>query len=168
MIQSGTIDNLNIAPEQTKQITIPFAQINTEPGVEYFLDLSFRLKNEESWAPKGFEIAWEQFKLPFEKAPAKVDLSQMASVELVNGEDQISITGENFSAQINKQTGFLDSWKYKNTELVAEPLMPDFWRAPTDNDRGNSMQNRTAVWRTAMQSWKPTGGCRSRRYRSIM
>jgi beta-galactosidase len=155
VIQSGTIDNLNIEPEQVKQITIPFKPVTAEPGVEYFLDLSFKLKNEQSWAPKGHELAWEQFKMPFEKAPEKMNLSQMASLQLVNGDNQISVNGANFSATIDKNSGFLTSWKYKDTELIAEPLMPDFWRAPTDNDRGNQMPNRCAVWRTAMQSWKP-------------
>lgn len=155
VIQSGTIDGLDIAPEQTKQITIPFKSFTPEPGVEYFLNLGFKLKDEQSWASKGFEIAWEQFKLPFEKAAEKVDLSKIASLQLDNGENLINIKGTDFTAAIDKQTGFLNSWKYKDAELIAEPLMPDFWRAPTDNDRGNQMQNRTAVWRTAMKSWKP-------------
>ena len=154
VIQSGNIDSLDIAPEQTKQITIPFTSFTPEPGVEYFLNLSFKLKDEQSWAPKGFEIAWEQFKLPFENPAEKVDLSQMASLKLENGDNQISVDGTDFSAKIDKQTGFLSSWKFKNTELISEPLRPNFWRAPTDNDRGNQMVNRCAVWRTAMQSWK--------------
>ncbi len=78
----------------------------------------------------------------------------MPSLQLANGENQINVTGTNFSAAIDVNSGFLTSLKYKGTELIAEPLMPDFWRAPTDNDRGNQMPNRCAVWRTAMKSWK--------------
>ena len=154
VIQSGTIDNLDITPEQTKQITVPFKPVTAQAGVEYFLNLSFKLKDNQLWAPKGYEIGWEQFKLPFEKAPRNMNLNQMASLALVKGENQISINGTNFSAAIDSNSGFLSSWKYKGTELISEPLMPDFWRAPTDNDRGNQMVNRCAVWRTAMQSWK--------------
>jgi beta-galactosidase len=44
--------------------------------------------------------------------------------------------------------------KQKDTELIHSPLRPDFWRAPTDNDRGNSMPTRCKVWRDAHRSWK--------------
>jgi beta-galactosidase len=154
VVQSGTIDNLDIAPEQTKQITIPFKSITPEAGVEYFLDVSFKLKQEQSWSSKGHELAWDQFKLPFEKTIAAVEMNSMPSLKLTDTEKQINIEGTDFSVAVDRSTGFLNSWKYKGTELIAEPLMPDFWRAPTDNDRGNSMQNRCAIWRTAMQSWK--------------
>ncbi|MBN1972764.1 MAG: DUF4981 domain-containing protein [Sedimentisphaerales bacterium] len=155
VIQTGIISDLNIEPEQTKQITISFKPVTPEPGVEYFLDVSFTLKNEQSWATRGHEMAWEQLKMPFEKAPAAVNISQMPSLKLIDGEKQVSIEGTDFSVAIDRSTGFLSSWKYKGAELVAEPLMPDFWRAPTDNDRGNQMPSRCAVWRTAMKSWKP-------------
>jgi beta-galactosidase len=65
VIQSGTIDSLDIAPEQTKKIAIPFKPVTAQGGVEYFLNLSFKLKDDQLWAPKGYEIAWEQFKMPF-------------------------------------------------------------------------------------------------------
>ncbi len=153
--QSGTLDELDIEPLESRQIFLSMEPATFEPGVEYFLNLSFVLKDEQPWAPAGHEIAWEQFKLPVEKPAVTADSGQMPSLKFSNQNDVIRVDGSNFSAAINKTTGFLSSIRYKNTELIAEPLAPDFWRAPTDNDRGNNMSRRCGVWKTAMQSWKP-------------
>ncbi len=154
VIQSGTLDDLDIAPGESKEITLTFKQIIQEPGVEYFLDLSFVMKDEQSWAPAGYEIAWEQFKLPA-KSMAMADTgNNLPALKLIDNDNMIRVDGKDFSVAFDKATGFLSSMRYKNKELVAEPLAPDFWRAPTDNDRGNRMSRRCAVWKTAMQSWK--------------
>ena len=122
VIQSGTINDLNIEPEQTKQIAIAFNPIVPEPGIEYFLDISFKLKDEQTWAPAGHEIAWEQFKMPFEMAPAKIETSQMPSLTMADSDSKVTINGENFSVIVDKESGFINSFKYKNTELISEPL----------------------------------------------
>ncbi len=71
VIQSGTIDGLDIAPEQTKQITIPFKSFTPEPGVEYFLNLGFKLKDEQSWAPKGFRDCMGTVQVAFRESSCK-------------------------------------------------------------------------------------------------
>ncbi|MBN2183538.1 MAG: DUF4981 domain-containing protein [Sedimentisphaerales bacterium] len=154
VIDSGTLDNLDINPGDSTEITIPINSITPEPGLEYFLDLSFVLKDKQSWAPAGHEIAWEQFKLPVEGPAVIADATRMPSLKFSDHEKTISVEGSGFSTAIDKTTGFLSSFNYKGTELIAEPLTPDFWRAPTDNDRGNNMQRRCAGWKTAMRSWK--------------
>jgi len=155
VIDSGTLDSLDIGPGDSNEATIPFKSIEPEPGVEYFLDLSFVLKDKQSWAPAGHEIAWEQFKLPVEKPAGVINSGQMTSLKFSNRDNTIGVDGSNFSVTIDKTTGFISLMRYKGTELVAEPLAPDFWRAPTDNDRGNNMSRRCGIWKTAMQSWKP-------------
>ena len=155
VVQSGDLKDLDIEPGRSKQITLPVEAISPEPGVEYFLDLSFVLKDKQLWAPAGHELAWEQFKLPFDEPSATADTSQMPSLKLDNVGDEIRIDGTDFSVVIDNDSGFLSSMRFKGTELIAEPLKPDFWRAPTDNDRGNNMPERCGIWRTAMRSWKP-------------
>ena len=51
---------------QEKEFTVALPAVTPEPGVEYWLNLSFVLKNDAAWAKKGHEIAWEQFRLPWE------------------------------------------------------------------------------------------------------
>ena len=68
-LQQGELPAPDLAPRATAQLAIPVKAFTPEPGVEYFLELSFRLKQDESWAKRGHEIAWDQFKLP-DAAPA--------------------------------------------------------------------------------------------------
>jgi len=52
-------------------------------------------------------------------------------------------------ATFYRTRGELISLVYKGTELLASPLRPDFWRAPTDNDRGRNMEHTQGIWRHA-------------------
>jgi beta-galactosidase len=77
----------------------------------------------------------------------------MPPLNLTEKDGNIRVEGKDFSVAVDKSTGFLSSFVYKNIEFIKEPLAPYFWRAPIDNDRGNRMPSRCAVWKTAMQSW---------------
>jgi beta-galactosidase len=59
----------------------------------------------------------------------------------------VSIIGSNFHAVVNKATGYLSDYVFKNRHLIQSDLIPHFWRAPLDNDLGNLMHIRTAVWK---------------------
>ena len=139
----------DIPPHQSTALVILTRPFATEPGVEYFLELSFRLKQDQSWARQGHEIAWDQFKLP-DAAPAPAaDLAAYPALKTTQTAAQIVVAGKNFTATFDKLAGTLASLKFKGTELVASPLRPDFWRAQTDNDRGRNMAGSQGVWRTA-------------------
>jgi beta-galactosidase len=148
-LQKGTLPPLDLAPRAAKQFTIPVRPFTPEPGVQYFLDLSFQLKQDESWARKGHEIAWDQFKLP-DAAPAPAaDLAAAPALRITQTDSQVAIAGKDFNALFDKKAGTLASLRCKGTELIESPLRPDFWRAPTDNDRGRNMAGSQGVWRRA-------------------
>jgi beta-galactosidase len=161
VIETGTLDHLDIPPGQSRQLTVPLRSLAPEPGVEYFLDVSFVLRQKQPWAPAGYELAWEQWKLPVGHHPkdgqAAVGLepAKMPPVKLTDQDGTLRVDGRGFSVAVDRASGFLTSMRYKNVELVKEPLAPYFWRAPTDNDRGNGMERRCGIWKTAMRSWKP-------------
>jgi beta-galactosidase len=67
---------------------------------------------------------------------------------------ELIITGDNFSVTFDKVTGLMTGYEYKETSLILRAPRPDFWRAPTDNDFGNEMDKRCAVWRKAGQDMK--------------
>jgi beta-galactosidase len=156
VIESGSIEDLNISPGESRTMAIAFKPITPAAGVEYFLNVSFTLKDKHLWAPAGYEVAWQQFKLPLKAPAVTADAAAMSPLEITNRDDVIQVSGKDFSVTVDRKTGFLSSMKYQDVELIQEPLMPDFWRAPNDNDKGNDMPKRCAVWKTAMQSWKPT------------
>jgi beta-galactosidase len=153
VLQSGDVADLSLAPRESRVVHIPFEPIAPEPGVEYFLDLSFRLKEDKPWAKRGDEIAWEQFKLPVAAAAPTLKLEKMPAVQLVQDAASVTISAADSTWTLDRKTGLLGSWKYKGTELVRDPLRPHFWRAPTDNDRGNNMAKRLGIWRHAGRDW---------------
>ena len=155
IIDKGTLPKLDIKPGESRQLTIAFKPVSPEPGVEYLLDLRFVLKDKQPWAPAGHELAWEQFKLSVTAPAVSVDLTKMPSLKLKDQDGVVHVEGKDFSVAVNRASGFLSSMRYKNVELVKEPLVPCFWRAPTDNDRGNKMPSRCDIWQTAMRTWSP-------------
>jgi len=150
VIQSGELPKLETAPGEKQEITLPLHAPMLKPGAEYFLKVSFALAQDESWAPKGHELAWDQFAMPYPVPPLPaVDLSAMPAVKLTESDDAFTITGQDFEVRIGKKSGALESYLAQGTQLVAAPLVPNFWRPPTDNDRGNKMPARLGIWREA-------------------
>ncbi len=166
VLQSGEFADLALAPRGKKTVTIPFAPVVPQPATEYFLELSFKLKSATAWAPAGHEVAWEQFKLPV-STPAAATVAPSAPLQLDRQDGRLVVSGPGFSAAVDSRTGLLVSLKSGDTELLAGPLGPHFWRAPVDNDRGNRMIDTSpakntwtpggaGVWRKAHESFAPT------------
>lgn len=153
-LQKGEMAAPDLAPRATTQLSIPAKPFQSEPGVEYFLELSFRLKRDESWANKGHELAWDQFKLPDSAAMVALPTSTMPELKLLGGDGHQRIIGKNFEIQFDTASNQLRSWRYKGVELIESPLRPDFWRAPIDNDRGRNMAKSQGVWRHAHEDAK--------------
>jgi beta-galactosidase len=139
LLESGTMDAPDLAPYATMILTVPAKSFDAAPGVEYFIELSFRLKDDAPWAERGHELAWDQFKLP-DTAPAVVaERGAFPKLELEQSDTQAVIRGRDFVATFDKKAGMLVSWKANGVELIESPLRPDFWRAPIDNERGRLM-----------------------------
>ena len=70
-------------------------------------------------------------------------------LRVVRGTNNVGVHGEYFSALFNGMTGGLVSYRWGGVELLRSVPMPNFWRAPNDNDRGNAMPQRYAQWKLA-------------------
>ena len=115
------------------------------------LDLDFQLKETTNWATAGHSIAHEQFRLSLGAAlPAKVDLSELSDLKVTDGSSEIKFSGERFELTIDKKAGIITDYTINGTtQLIKNGPVPNFWRAPIDNDKGNRMESRCAVWRNA-------------------
>lgn len=113
---------------------------------EFVLNVSFELKNNTLWAEEGHEIAFEQFILPVE-GKLEESFSEYPAIKIQNEAAILKIIGQYFEASIDKSSGELISYKLEETELLKQPIQPNFWRAYTDNDNGNKLQERCATWR---------------------
>jgi beta-galactosidase len=150
VISSGILPQVNVAPGRWERVNIPLEKTTLKPGVEYWLNLSCRLKEETLWAEAGHEIAWEQFPMPWEVAPATIlYVADMPELITTEKEDSIEISGDSFGIHFAKKEGTIASFRIQGVELVRTGPVPHFWRAPVDNDRGNGMPDRCGIWRHA-------------------
>lgn len=110
-------------------------------GAEYLADIHFLLSLEEPWAPKGFEVASNQFALT---GLASVSPKQQnyPAVSLQEQTDKYIIAGKNFTIAVDKKNGALTSYRWKGEEQIFAPFLPHFKRPLTDNDRRGWKPNR--------------------------
>jgi len=150
IIQKGKLPKLSLAPDEDKQVNIPFKKPNLQPGAEYLLKISFALADDATWAEQGHVVAWEQFEIPFDvpRAPS-ADIAAMPPLKLHESDTALKITGKDFELAVGKSSGAIESLKFDGKELISEPLIPNFWRPPIDNDNGNRMPRRLGIWRRA-------------------
>ena len=146
-----------IVPGGSKIYPLEFQGVDVmPPGSEFFLNVRAEYAEAEPLIPKGHVAAAGQFPVvlgrPDASARAEVwapDTAKMPALRLAQDAAEAKIQGPDFSAVFDKSTGLLKSYIYKGTSLVRTGLEPNFWRAPTDNDFGNGMPKRQAVWRKA-------------------
>jgi len=153
VIDNGKLADLNTEPEETAQVKIDFA-VQPKTGVEYFLTIKAKLKNDWSLVDAGTEMAAEQFKLPAFVSVQKTNTTEFADLNLEENENSAIISGEVFSITFDKKGGLVSSFKNGETELFKSGPIPNFWRAPIDNDFGNGLHKRSRVWRKAGETRK--------------
>jgi len=164
-IGSGSLPELDIQPREEKEYTLTLPKIDPQPGVEYWLNISFQLKHETPWAPLGHEVAWDQFAMPASAsgpAPAFAP-SKAALLDVKDGVEEAVLSGKTFSLRFDKKEGVLEQYRFKGVTLIDRGPKPDFWRAPTNNDRGawksvrqRAQNDRTLdieLWRDAAPRW---------------
>ncbi|MCK9279345.1 MAG: DUF4981 domain-containing protein [Melioribacteraceae bacterium] len=153
IIKVGSIDTMNIEPEEKGKIKIDFGKLSFTSGKEYFLNLSAKLKSEEPPLPKGWEIAYEQIQFPCIERKHDIILPTKNMITITD-KDNIEFRGENFSIEFNKLSGIMTSYNYNGNELIKDHkgLRPTFWRAPTDNDYGWNMPRKCAEYKNASEN----------------
>ncbi|WP_432081874.1 glycoside hydrolase family 2 TIM barrel-domain containing protein [Streptomyces sp. WAC 04229] len=153
MVRRGTLtrDQLDVAPGAAKDITVPVRlPDDADDGTEYFLELSFTTKDSTPWAKAGFEVARQQLPVgPEAPAAAPVRLASVPALRHDDRDKDVRVRGKDFSVTVDKRTGTITSYEAKGTRLLSSGPAPNFWRAPTDNDKGNGQHTRNQTWRDA-------------------
>ncbi|MCG3255644.1 MAG: DUF4981 domain-containing protein [Candidatus Heimdallarchaeota archaeon] len=132
--KKGSIEIPEIKPLSSKKLMIPFLKPKKPDSNEYHLMIQFKLKKATSWARKGYLVAWEQFKVPFEGLKKVYDFDKTNDLEIQENVEEIKAMSEKFTVTISKITGFITSFEVENRQLITSPIAPNFWRAPIDND----------------------------------
>ena len=146
-LQSGTIDHVSLQPGEKSDFALNY-HIEPQAGKEYFLNIQACLKKKDGLVEVGTVIAREQFQLPY-SIPANPDFRKMPSLSYKKGDTGITVSGESFSLFFDTEQGLITQFASNGKELLISGPVPNFWRAPTDNDFGNNNYRKARVWRKA-------------------
>jgi beta-galactosidase len=154
-VAEGKLPSLDVAAHSKREISVPY-NLKAEPGKEYFITFSVKSITATDLIPAGHEVAYEQFKLPL-SAPA-LSVTPEGKLTMEKSTGKAIIKGADFSASFDLTKGIINSLTFAGKEMLNEGKgpEPDFWRAPTDNDFGNGLDNRCKVWRKAGENKKLT------------
>lgn len=134
IIQRGKMDCPPIAPQETAEIQLPISTPQI-PADEYHLKIIFLLKDAPLWASAGFEVAWEQFDVPFPQNLASiVDDLKFEGLTVAQNGDAIQVSGAHFDLDFDPRSGAWTRFSAGDREYLNTPLLPNFWRVPVDND----------------------------------
>ncbi|MDO5980269.1 glycoside hydrolase family 2 TIM barrel-domain containing protein [Flavivirga spongiicola] len=153
VIDSGNVESLNIEPDETAAIHLDYT-IVPEPGTRYFLNFSAKTNQDKGILSKGHEVAREQFELPFYEETPKGDIKELPSLSFTQNETEATITGKSFTIVFDLKNGVMKSLKTDGIEFLSKGPIPNFWRAPIDNDFGNNLHKRSKIWRKAGENRK--------------
>ena len=144
-----------VAPGESATCPLPLA-VPQEPG-EYTVEVSYRLREETSWAAAGAEMGWEQVVVDVPGAP---EPRPGGAPEVINGIHNVGVRGPHFLALFSRLYGGLQSYRYGLTsdgggQLFTSTPTPNFWHAPTSNERGWSAPFIDGDWLLASRYAEP-------------
>ncbi len=150
VVQSGELPHLCTLPGRSERVTVPLQEPKVEAGVEYWLNVRFTLAQDVLWAERGHEVAWEQFRMPYEvlAAPA-LSPANMPGVSIDEQEGGVAVSGQGFQVTFDRTTGTISSWRTGGKDVLAAGPRLNVWRAPTENDEGQRQQRAASRWREA-------------------
>ena len=127
--------NLNVEPQSEKSFALPIKG-NLENG-DYVVELSCKLRNDEPFKEKGFEINFQQFVLNeninFTKTSLQKKFSSKVVIEESNNICSIKINDVRY--EIDKSTGSMNLFDKNN--FIINSLNTNIWRAPISNEKSD-------------------------------
>jgi beta-galactosidase len=136
-IQEGILKALDIAPETSGELTVPFTAPELKADGEYFINLYFVLNKDFPWAEAGHEVYSDQFVIPYKVPQKKLEVvSLMPEFQLSETENSYEIKGQSFKVCFDKKQGMLTGYEYENSKLLNNGALENYFRALTGIDDG--------------------------------
>lgn len=156
-------DTKGIAPQATKLVKSEALKSAIEkaeaehPTEEITINFAFASDGSQPLVDKGQVMARQQIVLngyEFDKVDAPANTGSKIEVEETNS--YVKVSAERMSVTIGKKTGMIDYLDVDGEPMLKfrESMTPEFWRAPTDNDYGASLQKKMRVWKNPQMNLK--------------
>jgi beta-galactosidase len=157
-VLTGHVNDLNIPPQKTGPVGLGYRSSNLLPygNNELFLNVRFYSKKEEGLLTAGELLAKGQ--LLIQGPQIKETASNTPEKVLINDHDRnwLIVQAGNMHVAFSKHNGFVSSLSFSGRKTLLENtfIRPNFWRAPTDNDFGASLQTKYAVWKDPVMEFR--------------
>lgn len=137
-------------PGESIEVHIPYTS-SSDLYTEAVLTVSLETKKATQWAEAGHEIGWEQFVVsPRLRAIQQPIAGASDALQVEERQDGgVKVSAGEVSISFSSVTGALTSYQINSQEQLLAPARANFWRAMTDNDLGNKLNERAAFWRDA-------------------
>lgn len=156
-VQTGTYNDLNIAPQQQETFTLPI-QLDNEDYLnkELLLNIDFRLKKAEPLMEANQLVAYRQFVLKKYQRDYDSEYDATATFKVKKDKKRgiVSITNKHVAIDFSLQTGLMTRYVVDGVSMLAEggTIKPNFWRAVTDNDMGSKINTKYNVWKNPVMN----------------
>lgn len=134
ILQTGFMAVPSIEARANKDITLPYdlSAIKAKPGAHYYVNISYQLREDTSYASSGHELATAQFELPLYKEGIVVRPEGILNVEKEH--TTLHVKGANFSLDFNLVNGNLMNIVRDGMQVLSKGPRLTLWRAPISND----------------------------------
>lgn len=134
ILQTGFMPVPSIEARANKDITLPYdlSEIKVKPGAHYYVNISYQLREDTSYASSGHELATAQFELPLYKEGIVVRPEGILNVEKEH--TTLHVKGANFSLDFNLVNGNLMNIVRDGMQVLSKGPRLTLWRAPISND----------------------------------
>ncbi len=137
ILQSGLLQPVNLSAGQSQNLIIPVQPVTApEPQGDYWLRVSFHLKENQPWAEAGHEIASQQISYPIEvPTVTPIQKADLPRIRIREQQDNIHFLAPGFRAVFGRDSGTLDSLVYQGQEILVNGPELQAYRAITSNDK---------------------------------
>ncbi len=140
-VSKGEIADVIIHSHDTRQFTLKIPHADISSNIATYITI-------EAFSENGV-VAWEQFRVGTKQSAKSYKPNGIRNIGIIEQDNEIRLKLTNGEVVFSKKSGEIESFIFKGEEYIRTGLKPNFWRASTDNDLGNGMPYRCAVWKSA-------------------
>ena len=164
--EQGVIEVSGLLPGRSNDFDLDLSRDLVKRNTEYFITFRVYTGRDEGVVPAGHLIAYEQFQIGMARPVDEMVMNWMAASSKVPAyeetETELIVTAGRVKYVVDLLTGYLRSMEVNGKQMLVQGPRPNFWRPPIDNDFGNKMEQRLAMWKDfpgklerVEMSWSP-------------
>ena len=154
-VANGKLPVLKTAPQKVGKITLKLPVLAVEVGQEAFLNLRFYAAAATPWCQSGHEVGWDQ--IPVSAKAGKIPKAARVAIRPLTldvSEGNFTVGNDDFRLVASRETGFIETLRWHEHDILISGPQLQIWRGPTDNDGIKGWPHET--WRP-LSKWRAQG-----------